>query len=201
MLIEIQSLLDLLYDNEFEKIDLHSVTPPLYASILKSRRRSLKDGKTLAQRNNQAIISIYNLDSFGLFIVRVAYVGFPITVRILSILCFSIPSVFLIIFTVFIALTDIDSYMHLKFRFLTIIVCLVVLKKLKLLPRFLSFFFIIFCHFFYQARYFCHHYIPNNYNTTNFFRDTMFYSNEPPSVFECLVKTAAKSTRYSIFFL
>ena len=52
MLIEIQSLLDLLYDNEFEKIDLHSVTPPLYASILKSKRRSLKDGKTLAQQNN-----------------------------------------------------------------------------------------------------------------------------------------------------
>lgn len=48
---------------------------------------------------------------------------------------------------------------------------------------------------------FCHHYIPNNYNTTNFFQDIMFYSNEPPSVFECLVKTAAKSARYSIFSL
>lgn len=59
--------------------------------------------------------------------------------------------------------------------------------------------FVIF--FYHQARYFCHHYIPNNYNTTNFFRDIMFYSNEPPSVFECLVKTEANSTRYSIFSL
>lgn len=49
--------------------------------------------------------------------------------------------------------------------------------------------------------FFCHHYIPNNYNTTNFFRDIMSYSNEPPSVFECLVKTAAKSARCSIFSL
>lgn len=138
MLIEIQSLLDLLYDNEFEKIDLHSVTPPLYASILKSKRRSLKDGKTLAQQNNQAIISIYNL--------ALDYLLFAQLMQVFqSLFAFyqfhaSVSSVFLIIFTVFIALTDIDSYMHLKFSFLTIIVCLVVLKKLKLLPRFLSFF-------------------------------------------------------------